>query len=125
MNLVVENVVGGDLSHAVAVETGNHAEAIRQYEEARSRFVGCGYREEALECERARLLAYLIEQEMESGMAYTPAEKKARVHPDYLAHLKLQREVVRDKEHARTHSTVALHSADLALARMKALAGLR
>ena len=125
MNLVVENVVGGDLAHAIAEETARHAEAIRIYREARDSFVESCYLEEELEALRAKLKAYIIEQEMETGLTQTAAEKKVATHPDYVEHQKRQRDTVKVKENFRTHSTVALHSADLALARMKALAGIR
>ena len=126
MNLVVE-ALGGDLAHAVAEETARHAEAIRIYREARDSFVESCYLEEELEATRARLKAYIIEQEMgpPNSLSYTAAEKKVATHPDYVEHQKRQRDTVKVKENFRTHSTVALHSADLALARMKALAGLR
>lgn len=57
------------------------------------------------------------------GLSATAAEKAATTDPEYLAHLKLQRETVRDKNNAHTRMESARMRVKILLASVRAIGG--
>lgn len=101
-------------------------EARRDYEDAAREFRDLRHREEELEADRPGVEAAVKAQLMaeSAGLAATPAEKLARNHPTYLAHLLLQRETVRLKDDARTRMVSAVLRCKTSIAALKGIGGL-
>jgi hypothetical protein len=113
------------LERMVREETAFHSEQIKLYAEERDNFAKCSFAESQLEADRHLVMASVVYRLMESGASYTASEKVARTDPEYLEHLAKQRQVVFDKEVAYGRAQAALSRAEMAIARVKALAGVR
>ncbi len=97
-------------------------EARRDYEDAKTEFRVLQHEESRLEAERY-VLAEKIKQRLmgDTGIAATNAEKMVKIDPEYLNHLKLQRDVVSLKDNALTRAISAQMRQETSVAAFKAI----
>lgn len=89
-------------------------------------YAGCAHRESELEAQRPVLLAAIKYRYMDGSkgaLAATPAEHSAKIDPEYLSHLELQRDTVRRKDDAYVARESAKMRFQIALSVMNALGG--
>jgi hypothetical protein len=108
--------------------------ALAEYERAASIYAGLAFVESKLEAERHGVKLEAVKRLMEqinplgqAGKLHSASSAESVVETDeeYAAHLKLQRETVRDKNGAHTRMESARMRVQIALAAVRAIGGLQ